>query len=94
MAALEYATGRAAYVVGKPARGFFDEVLRGLGVGADAAAMVGDDVESDIGGALRAGLAGILVRTGKYREDAVRDAGIAPTVTLDSIADVPSLLGA
>jgi HAD superfamily hydrolase (TIGR01458 family) len=94
VAALEYATGREAYVVGKPARGFFDEVLRGLGVGADVAAMVGDDVESDIGGALRAGLAGILVRTGKYREDAVRDAGIAPTVTLDSIADVPSLLGA
>ena len=30
------------------------------------AAMVGDDVESDIGGAMRAGLAGILVRTGKY----------------------------
>lgn len=56
--------------------------------------MVGDDVESDIGGALQAGLAGILVRTGKYREDAVRDAGIAPTVTLDSISDVPSLLGA
>ena len=30
--------------------------------------MVGDDVETDIGGALAAGLAGILVRTGKYRD--------------------------
>ena len=54
--------------------------------------MVGDDIESDIGGAMRAGLAGILVRTGKYREDAVRCAGVEPTVTVDSIADVPSLL--
>jgi HAD superfamily hydrolase (TIGR01458 family) len=94
VAALEYATGREAYVVGKPARGFFDEVLRGLDVDAGAAAMVGDDVESDIGGAMRAGLAGILVRTGKYRADAVRASGVTPSVTVDSIAEVPSLLGA
>ena len=92
VAALEYATGREAYVVGKPARGFFDEVLRGLRVDADAAAMVGDDVESDIGGAMRAGLSGILVRTGKYREGAAGCAGVKPTVTVDSIADVPSLM--
>jgi ribonucleotide monophosphatase NagD (HAD superfamily) len=53
---------------------------------------VGDDVESDIGGAMRAGLAGVLVRTGKYREDAVRSSGIEPTVTIDSIAELPELL--
>ena len=72
--------------------GFFDEILRGLRVDAGAAAMVGDDVESDIGGAMRAGLAGILVRTGKYREDAIVRSGVEPTATVDSIADVPSLL--
>jgi HAD superfamily hydrolase (TIGR01458 family) len=93
VAALEYATGREAFVVGKPARGFFDEVLRDLGVDAEAAAMVGDDVESDIGGALAAGLASILVRTGKYREGAAHAAGIEPTATVDSIAAVPALLG-
>jgi HAD superfamily hydrolase (TIGR01458 family) len=92
VAALEYATGREAFVVGKPARGFFDEILHGLGVDATAAAMVGDDVESDIGGALRAGLAAVLVRTGKYREDAVRASGIEPTATVDSIAAVPALV--
>ena len=54
--------------------------------------MVGDDVESDIGGALAAGLTGILVRTGKYGERAVRASGITPTATVDSIADVPALL--
>ena len=41
-------------MVGKPARGFFHEVLNDLVVTAGEAAMVGDDVESDIGGALRA----------------------------------------
>ena len=29
--------------------------------------MVGDDVEADVGGAMAAGLKGVLVRTGKYR---------------------------
>jgi HAD superfamily hydrolase (TIGR01458 family) len=93
VAAIEFATGREAYVVGKPARGFFEQVLADLGVAAGEAAMVGDDIESDIGGALRAGLAGILVRTGKYREDRVRDSGIEPTATVGSIADVPALFG-
>ena len=60
---------------------------------ADSAAMVGDDVEADVGGAMDAGLAGILVRTGKYREDLVEESGVDPTATVDSIADVPALLG-
>jgi phospholysine phosphohistidine inorganic pyrophosphate phosphatase len=94
VAALEYATGREAHVVGKPAAGFFEEVLAGAGSDAGAAAMVGDDVESDIGGALRAGLAAILVRTGKYRTDALETSGLEPTAVVDSIADVPALFGA
>jgi ribonucleotide monophosphatase NagD (HAD superfamily) len=80
-------------VVGKPSRSFFELVLEDLGVDPESAAMVGDDVETDVGGAIGAGLAGILVRTGKYREDFVRGSGIEPTATVDSIADVPGLLG-
>jgi HAD superfamily hydrolase (TIGR01458 family) len=93
VAALEYATRREALVVGKPSRDFFATILSGIGVEPEAAAMVGDDVESDIGGAQDAGLAGILVRTGKYRDDAVRDSGVEPAAIVDSIADVPGLLG-
>jgi HAD superfamily hydrolase (TIGR01458 family) len=92
VAALEYATGREAEVVGKPAPSFFELALSDLGVTADHAAMVGDDVEADVGGALEAGIAGVLVRTGKYREDEVEASGIEPTATVDSIADVPGLL--
>jgi HAD superfamily hydrolase (TIGR01458 family) len=93
VAALEYATARDAYVVGKPAPGFFQEVLREAGAAAGDSAMVGDDIETDVGGALGAGLAGILVRTGKYRPDAAASSGVEPTATVDSIADVPELLG-
>ena len=94
VAALEHATGRDAVVVGKPAAAFFATVLAGLEVGPADAVMVGDDVESDVGGALRAGLAGVLVRTGKYRPEAVAASGVEPTATVGSIADVPTLLGA
>jgi HAD superfamily hydrolase (TIGR01458 family) len=93
VAALEYATRREAIVVGKPARSFFELVLAELRVEAGAAAMVGDDIETDVAGALAAGLAGVLVRTGKYREAQVRGSGVAPTATIDSIADLPALLG-
>ena len=94
VAALEYATGADALVVGKPSEAFFATILSGVPVEPGAAAMVGDDVETDVGGALAAGLAGILVRTGKYREDAVRASGVEPTVVLGSIADVPAWLAA
>jgi HAD superfamily hydrolase (TIGR01458 family) len=93
VAAIEFATGSEAYVIGKPARAFFDQVLADLQVGPASAAMVGDDIESDIGGALRAGLAAILVRTGKYTDERLREAGIEPTTIVDSIADLPPLLG-
>ena len=93
VAAVEYATGKDAYVVGKPSAGFFDTILADLGVERSEVAMVGDDVETDIGGALDAGIAAVLVRTGKYREDFVRDSGIEPTATIDSIVDLPALLG-
>ena len=92
VAAIEYATRREAFVAGKPSPAFFELVLRELGVEAKDAAIVGDDIETDVGGGLRAGLSAILVRTGKYRPDAVRASGIKPTVTVASIADLPALL--
>jgi len=88
-AALEYATGREAIVVGKPAPAFFEAAIADMGL--ERAVMVGDDVEADVGGAMAAGLPGVLVRTGKYREEAL-PAGVTPTAVADSIKDVPALL--
>jgi phospholysine phosphohistidine inorganic pyrophosphate phosphatase len=88
-AALEYATAREAVVVGKPAQAFFDAAVADLGV--ERAIMIGDDVEADVGGAMAAGLPGVLVRTGKYRADALT-ARVTPTAIVDSIRDVPELI--
>jgi phospholysine phosphohistidine inorganic pyrophosphate phosphatase len=90
-AALEYGAGVEATVVGKPSQRFFAKALAGLGE-HEGALMVGDDVEADVGGALEAGIPGILVRTGKYRADKVAASGVEPTATIGSIAELPALL--
>lgn len=69
VAALEYASGVEAELLGKPAAAFYRSAVAGLGCAPEDAVMVGDDVEADVNGAIAAGLAGILVRTGKYRAE-------------------------
>jgi ribonucleotide monophosphatase NagD (HAD superfamily) len=53
---------------------------------------VGDDLESDIAGGQQAGLRTVLVRTGKFRADALTTARVAPDVVLDSLAALPDWL--
>lgn len=87
VAGLEFATGKNAVVAGKPSPAFFGAAVRSLGLDPDLpAAMVGDDLWSDVQGAQGAGLQGWLVRTGKYRETVLRESGIRPDRILDSVA--------
>ncbi len=90
-AALEYAAGVEATIVGKPSPELFAAALDEIR-GRGPALMVGDDIEGDIGGALDSGLEAILVRTGKYRPETVAASDIEPSATIDSIADLPGLL--
>jgi phospholysine phosphohistidine inorganic pyrophosphate phosphatase len=89
VAALEYASGKRAAVVGKPEPDFFRLALEDLGLAAQGVAMVGDDAETDVAGAKRAGLIGIQVRTGKWQTGA--DTSGADLV-IDTIADLPQAL--
>jgi HAD superfamily hydrolase (TIGR01458 family) len=83
---LEFSAGVQAEVVGKPARAFFEAALADLGVAREEAVLVGDDVHDDVGGAQNAGLAGILVRTGKYRPSDAQDPAVTPAVVCDDFA--------
>lgn len=65
--ALEYASNVKATVIGKPAKEFYLSAVESIGCAPEESVMVGDDVESDVLGAINAGLQAILVRTGKYR---------------------------
>jgi HAD superfamily hydrolase (TIGR01458 family) len=87
VAALEYASGRAATLFGKPSRAFFEAVLDSLSCPAASAVMIGDDVESDIAGAMAAGLKGLLVRTGKYRSGDEAKIAPPPNVVLADLSE-------
>ena len=52
--------------------------------------MVGDDIEADIAGAQRLGMRTVLVRTGKFRPDAVERSGVMPDAILSSVDDLPA----
>jgi phospholysine phosphohistidine inorganic pyrophosphate phosphatase len=86
--ALEHATGAEAVVLGKPAPEFYATALAAIGCKPDETAMIGDDVVGDVGGAQRAGLPGVLVRTGKFRPGDL-DGEIRPDAVLDSVAALP-----
>ena len=90
--ALEYATGKTAMVVGKPSPAFFNVALEDMHLRPEQVAMIGDDIITDIGGAYHAGMNGILVRTGKYRRDAVEAAEIRPSCTIDSISRIQDVI--
>jgi HAD superfamily hydrolase (TIGR01458 family) len=91
--ALEKASGKQAVVLGKPNRGFFEQALLALGVPAEEAVMVGDDLENDVQAAQQAGLRGVLACTGKHRADSPLLASIHPDAILPSITALPGWLG-
>ncbi|MDC0767195.1 HAD-IIA family hydrolase [Streptomyces sp. HD] len=92
LAGLEKAARVEAEITGKPSAAFFEAALAHVGAGAGDAVMVGDDIESDVLAAQRAGVTGVLVRTGKYLPETHRAASGTPDHVIDSFADLPALL--
>ena len=89
---LEYSSGTTATVVGKPSSSFFELALAELELPAENVIMVGDDIDSDVGGAQQQGIRGILVKTGKYRRELVENSEVKPDRIIDSIADLEAIL--
>lgn len=89
---LQQATGREAVVCGKPSPECFRASLSLLDLPPGRTAMVGDDLRNDVLAAQGVGLAGVLVRTGKFSEKDLQSASGAPDVVIDSVADLPGLL--
>jgi HAD superfamily hydrolase (TIGR01458 family) len=90
---LEEASGVKAVTVGKPSPTMFEAGLGSLGLPANRVAMVGDDVENDVLAAQVVGITGILVRTGKFNPQALEAASGVPDHLIDSVAELPALIG-
>jgi len=89
---LEYAADIKAEIIGKPEPLFFKTALESIGLPAEEVVMIGDDINSDIGGAQAAGIHGVLVKTGKYREDLVAKSSVIPYMIIDSVATLDRYL--
>jgi ribonucleotide monophosphatase NagD (HAD superfamily) len=94
VAGLEYVAQVEAEVVGKPTAAYFEAALAELDSRPSEAVMVGDDVEADIGGAKQIGMRGVLVRTGKFRSEALEEADPQPDAVIGSIAELPAWIEA
>jgi HAD superfamily hydrolase (TIGR01458 family) len=88
VSALEFATGKNAVVVGKPSKTFFDLAREDMNLAPGEVIIIGDHLLTDVRGAQEAGMTGILVRTGKFRKDNVKEAGVRPHAIMDSVADL------
>lgn len=94
VAGLEYVTGQTARIMGKPTAAFFQRVLDSVGVTAAQTILVGDDLDSDVGGAQAMGIEGVLVKTGKFRQTYLDKSIIKPNGIIETVADFPQWLAA
>ena len=92
VAGLEYATGVEATVLGKPSPSYFAAALDALDAEPERTWLVTDDVEQDVRGASLFGMKTVLVRTGKFRPEALEQAEKAPDIVVSSLAHFPPLL--
>ena len=91
IAALEFASGKQAAVIGKPASYGYQAALRQLGLPAHQVAMVADDLAVDLAGARAVGMHTVLVENGIYGP-ASAQRGEPPDLSLPSLADLPGWL--
>ncbi|MGW4894280.1 HAD-IIA family hydrolase [Kitasatospora sp. NPDC004240] len=92
VAAVEYAAGATARVLGKPATDFFELAARSLGVPVGACLVVGDDASTDVAGGEAAGLRTVQVRTGKYADQRAEGLTGRADHEIDSVAALPALV--
>jgi len=85
--AIEYASQKRAIVIGKPSRLMFTIALRRSGSKKSEAVMIGDQAETDILGAARAGIDAILVTTG-IDQDAPGSKLLTKVSNVDEIAEL------
>jgi len=75
-------------IFGKPSKDYFLQALNKLDLTPNEVIVVGDDIESDIQGAINAGIKGILVKTGKGEFYDPSKTMIIPDAIIDSISSL------
>lgn len=88
LAAIETATGVKPIVVGKPEPILYQQSLRRLNTPLEATAALGDRLETDIRGGIRAGLKTILVMSGVTTPELLAASDVQPDWVFEDILDL------
>jgi HAD superfamily hydrolase (TIGR01450 family) len=86
--AIEYGAGKRGFAVGKPSPLMFEAAMERAGCGRQETVMIGDQEDTDIDGANKAGIESILVRTGVYDGKTRTRA----TAVIDSVDDLSEFI--
>ncbi len=92
LAALTAATGVYPVVIGKPEPTLYRQALLRLGVEPHEVVAIGDRLETDILGAIRAGIPSLLVLSGVSREEDLANIDYRPDWVLPDIRAVTEVL--
>ncbi len=90
--ALEYGSGKRAIMIGKPSPRIFRLALQRAHEKPTSAVMVGDQIETDLLGAHRAGVRTILVLTGVETQESISRSKIKPDAVIRTVDALESLL--
>ncbi|MGB8667760.1 MAG: HAD-IIA family hydrolase [Serratia inhibens] len=90
--ALELAGDTQAVVTGKPSPVMFQSAIQRMGLQKDQVLVVGDDVTTDVAGARNAGLAFLLVGSGKFKPTDLTAHHIPQSHFISAIAGLPEWL--
>lgn len=92
LAALEAATGVSAISIGKPKPILYQQALTILGSQSNNTVAIGDRLDTDILGAVNAGMRSIMVLTGVSSVDDISDVDYQPTWIMTDIGEIATTL--
>ena len=88
LAALEATTGVPPVVIGKPEPRMYQQALQLMGASPETTAVVGDRLDTDIAGGVRAGLASVLVLSGITTQADLVTSSVKPDLVCADIEDL------
>ena len=91
VSAIELATGKTAYYVGKPNPLMMRTGLKRLGCHSAEAVMVGDRMDTDVISGMECGMSTVLVLSGISTEATLDEYAYRPSAVLDGVGDIVTL---
>ncbi|NLD99712.1 MAG: HAD family hydrolase [Fibrobacter sp.] len=88
LGAIEIATGKKPYIIGKPNSLMMTIALKQLGVQANETVMIGDRMDTDIVAGMEAGMKTSLVLSGVTREEMLSDFPYKPDYIFNNVGEI------